>query len=75
MKLQYLAPLVHKGCPIRRPHPHRGFVALKSVAHFLEKCSPDDCLAEDWEPWPRNEKERQILASLDIQTGGPVEGQ
>lgn len=64
MLLQDLADLVYAGIPIRKPCLYRGFVLIKSLDQFKTKCTPEDCLAEDWEPWPRNERERKLLLKL-----------
>lgn len=61
MLLQDIAHLPKLGCPIKRPCPFRGFVALKSMRGANSKLSETDCLADDWEPWPRSDKEREVL--------------
>ena len=59
MKLEDIAMALMAGCPIKRPDGNGGWKIIKSINKAL-LMSVEDALAEDWELWPRNEKEKAI---------------
>tara|TARA_R110000851_G_C12762408_1_gene533219 strand:- start:361 stop:603 length:243 start_codon:yes stop_codon:yes gene_type:complete len=59
MKLEQLAMALMAGCPIRRPDANGGWKLIKSINKAMSM-SVEDALADDWELWPRNEKEKAI---------------
>ena len=59
MKLEDVAMALMAGCPIKRPDANGGWKTIKSINKALSM-SVEDALADDWELWPRNEKEKAI---------------
>lgn len=59
MKLEDVAMAVIEGCPIKRPDANGGLKIIKSINKAMSM-SVEDALADDWELWPRNEKEKTI---------------